>query len=267
MAGQRRRHIAAIDAVGGAVLPWDPGADGAVNALAVSGQTVYAGGMFSTIGGSARESIAALDPEGAATSWDPGATGNSSGSQPIVRALVVSPPRVYVGGELAAMGGARRRNIAAIDTASGLAAGWDPGADKAVWALALSGTRLYAGGSFARLGGKARSRLGAVDVDSGAPLPWNPRAGGAQADVRSLAVLGQTLYAGGWFTSMGGHRRDRLAAVSASTGVVTPWRTSWAIGRIDALAVSGGSLWAGETVRTGTFKPKPYLARFSQSAP
>ena len=30
---------------------------------------------------------------------------------------------------------------------------------------------------------------------------------------------------------------------------------------------SGGSLWAGETLRTGAPSPKPYLARFSQAGP
>jgi trimeric autotransporter adhesin len=265
VAGQRRDYIAAVDAVSGQPHPWNPRADDAVNALAVSGSTVYAGGLFTRIGGSRRDYLAALDAEGAATSWNPGAVSTAARSERGVRALAVSSACVYAGGAFTAMGGERRKNIAAIDTASGLATAWNPGTDKVVWALALSGSRLYVGGSFARLGGRARSRLGAVDVDRGTTLPWNPRAGGAEADVRSLAVLGQTLYAGGWFTSMGGYRRNHLAAVSAGSGLVTSWRTPWAVGRIDALAVSGGRLWAGETLRTGKSIPKPYLARFSQA--
>ncbi len=267
VAGQRRDYIAALDAVSGQPLPWNPRADDAVNALAVSGSTVYAGGLFTRIGGSRRDFLAALGADGAATSWNPGAVSTAARSERGVRALAVSSTCVYAGGAFTALGGERRNNIAAIDAASGLATAWNPGADKVVWALALSGSRLYVGGSFARLGGKARSRLGVVDVDRGTTLPWNPRAGGSEADVRSLAVLDQTLYAGGWFTSMGGCRRVHLAAVSAGSGVVTPWRTSWAIGRIDALAVSGGGLWAGETLRTGASNPKPYLARFSQAGP
>ena len=42
----------------------------------MSGSTVYAGGGFTSIGGQARNSIAALDATtGAATAWDPNASG------------------------------------------------------------------------------------------------------------------------------------------------------------------------------------------------
>ena len=56
----------------------------------------------------------------------------------------------------------------------------------------------------------------------------------------------------------------RCAGTHAPAG---RWRSSWAVGRIDALAASRSSLWAGETVRPGTLGPKPCFARFSQGAP
>ena len=59
--GQTRNFIAAMDAGTGLFTPWDPNANNNVNALALSGSTVYAGGDFTIIGGQSRNEVAALD--------------------------------------------------------------------------------------------------------------------------------------------------------------------------------------------------------------
>ena len=70
-----------------------------MNALAVSGSTVYAGGTFSSIGGQSRNRIAALDAStGDATAWDPNASN-------AVFALAVSGSTVYAGGDFTTIGG------------------------------------------------------------------------------------------------------------------------------------------------------------------
>ena len=47
---------------------WNPDASGGVNVLLISGEAVFTGGYFSTIGGQPRNNIAALDAStGAAT--------------------------------------------------------------------------------------------------------------------------------------------------------------------------------------------------------
>ncbi len=92
--GQPRNFIAALDPSSGNATAWNPNADFAVGALAVSGSTVYAGGTFGQIGGQMRNYIAALDAgTGAATGWNPNA-----GST--VLALAVSGSTVYAGGQL-----------------------------------------------------------------------------------------------------------------------------------------------------------------------
>src|SRR5207247_2034491 len=81
----------------------------AVHALAVSGSDVYAGGAFTTAGGSAANHIAKWD----GSSWSPLGSGIGGGSFPIsVRALAVSGSDVYAGGYFTTAGGTAAKFIA-----------------------------------------------------------------------------------------------------------------------------------------------------------
>jgi hypothetical protein len=126
--------------------------DASAYAIAVSGDTVYVGGRFASIGGQARNKIAALDATtGLATSWDPNAHG-------YVYSLAASGTTIYAGGSFSSIGGQTRNRIAALDAATGLATAWNPDADDAVGALAVSGTTLYAGGAFTTIGGRPQAQ-------------------------------------------------------------------------------------------------------------
>jgi hypothetical protein len=110
-----RNNLAAVDATSGLGLPWDPNADGQVNALAVAGDTVFAGGDFATVNGSAaRQRLAAFDNgNGTARAWAPSADGS-------VRALAVHGPTVFAGGDFASVnGGVPRSGFAALDGETG----------------------------------------------------------------------------------------------------------------------------------------------------
>jgi len=221
--GQSRNRIAALDATSGLATAWNPNASSTVRALAVAGATVYAGGDFTLIGGQTRNYIAALDASSAAaTAWNPNAGGT-------VRALGVAGATVYAGGGFTSIGDQTRNNIAALDASSGLATAWDPNASDWVYALAVSGTTVYAGGTFTSIGGQTRNYVAALDA-SGAAAAWDPNAiyttynwveaGG----VYTLAVSGATVYAGGDFTTLGGHYQPHLARFSPPD--TTPPHTS-----------------------------------------
>src|SRR5439155_4152515 len=133
-------NFAALDVATGEASAWNPHARGngnspsAVGALAVSGDNVYAGGRFTSIGGRARHNIAALDADtGQPTGWNPGADGE-------VDALVVSGGRVFASGEFHNIGGQARTYIAALDTATGQATAWNPDAQGGgfIFGLAVS---------------------------------------------------------------------------------------------------------------------------------
>ena len=202
--GQPRANLARIQS-DGTVLPWNPGADANVYAIAASGGLVYVGGAFTTIGGQSRNRIAAVDAStGAVTAWNPGADGD-------VRTLVVSGGTVYAGGVFTNAGGSARNFLAALDATTGLATAWNPNPNVTVRAMVLSGTTLYFGGLFTTVGGVGRNRLAAVDASSGALLAWNPN---ANSTVNAMLLSGTTIYLGGLFTTVGAPqiRRRRLWA-------------------------------------------------------
>ena len=108
ISGQTRNRIAQINATG-QLTAWNPNASSTVNAIVVSGTTVYAGGTFTNIGRQSRSRITALDAAtGNATAWDPSA-------ESTVNTITVNENTIYVGGAYTFVGGQLRNNIAALD--------------------------------------------------------------------------------------------------------------------------------------------------------
>lgn len=245
-------NLAHITSGGGVDSGWNPAPNGQVNALALSsdGKTLFVGGAFATIGGSSRNYIAALTAStGVPTSWNPNADNS-------VTLLVLSPDgsTLYVGGSFTAIGGGSRSLLAALATASGSATSWNPSPTSSstptVNALSVSsdGTVVYVGGHFETIGGASRTDLAALSASStGSATTWTPQANGT---VTALTVSsdGNTVYAGGTFTMVGGQARTDLGAVSASTGNATSWDPG-ANGSVTALAISssGSPIYVGGT--------------------
>ena len=200
-----RNRLAAVDATTGNATSWDPNANNTVNALIVSGSTLYIGGAFNGAtginGNVTRNYLAAVDATtGTATGWDPNA--NSS-----VYALAISGSTVYIGGYFSGAtginGNISRNRLAAVDATTGTATNWDPNAGSTVNALALSGSTVYIGGSFISINPSlTRYSLAAVGANSGTATSWNPNAT-AGLTVNALLVSGYKVYAGGDFTTIG----------------------------------------------------------------
>ncbi len=233
--GQARHNLAALDAVTGAALAWNPSPDDRVNALAVGGTTIYVGGWFSSIGAQTRTHIAAIDSTtGMAMSWAPNASDN-------VNALLVYGNAVYAGGYFRSIGGQVRDHLGAIDTGTGLATGWNPTANGEVWALALRDSTVYVGGAFGHVGGQFRNSIAALDARTGAATSWNPD---GDATVGSIAATETSICVGGAFGSIGGRDRSSLAALDATTGRATDWDPS-PNGVVWSIAAGGSTVYVG----------------------
>ncbi len=239
--GLGRQGLAAVDATTGAVLDWNPNPAGGgpyayVDALALSGDTLYVGGYFQAIGGQNRLCLAALDAgTGAATTWDPRPNNE-------VYALAVSDEAVYAGGTFTSLGDwAFRNNVAALDATTGEVTPWNPNAaGYIVNAVAVDDSTVYVGGDFGSIGGQPRVGLAAIHAATGAATGWDPRVNGT---VEALALDGNTLYVGGGFSSIGGQPRRCLAALDVTSGAVLPWVAD-ANDKPTALAVGRGTVYA-----------------------
>ena len=258
--GQARNYIAALDSTTpGLATSWNPApnATGYVNVLALSGSAVYAGGVFTTIGGQTRNRIAALDTTtGLATTWDPNANNE-------VKAIAVSGSIAYAGGNFTSIGGQTRNKIAALDITTGLATTWNPDANSTVFALTISGSIVYAGGNFTSIGGQTRNKIAALDITSGTSTSWNPDAGGT---VYTLVVSGSTVFAGGLFGSIGGQTRNNLAALDITTGFATTWDPT-ANNTVFALTVSGSTVYVGGDYTSIGGQVRNYIAALDSTTP
>lgn len=224
-----------------------PVADGQVSALALDGGTLWAGGVFESVGGVARRHLAALATD------DGTVLGPDAPQSSRVTELVLAPAapgrsaRLFVGA-----GG-----LSAIDPATGATVpGFHASPDGPVRALELGGDRLYVGDA----------GLVALDATTGAPVPGfhglSAEAGSSRR-VHTLLYAGDRLY-------VGSDRTDgRLVALDPATGAV---QTAFAA-RVGAdrnpvgvpagvydLALDGDRLWAAGSFTSVAGSPAGGLA-------
>jgi trimeric autotransporter adhesin len=229
-------YLAAADATTGGRLTWNPEPNSRVFALAVTsdGTTVYAGGAFGSMGGEARSGVAALDAVTGAQRWT---EYNWPDNQVEALALSEDGTRVYIGGAFAKVGVAARRWLAAVDAATGDLLPWNPAPGNFCGAVAEAGGWVYAGGAFASMNTVPRWGLAALDRTTGAVLPWDP----AGQSVTILALEWgpdrETIYAGGYFTALGGQPRENLAELDRVTAAATGWNPG-ALGGVRALRLA-----------------------------
>ena len=122
-----------------------------------------------------------------------------------------------------------RSNILAYDIHSGeLIEDFTPTLNGAGRSLALSedGKTLYVAGEFDQVNGEWHSRLAAFDVSQDHGTLISSFSPVFSTTVKDIAVAGDTLYAGGYFTKVNGQQRVRLAALKASTGELLDWTAS-----------------------------------------
>jgi hypothetical protein len=192
--------------------------NGDVEALAVSGGTLFAGGGFTMAGTNAANYIAKWNGSG----WSVVGSGMNTN----VLALAVSGGTLYAGGSFTLTGTNAANYIAQWNGSS-----WSPlgsgmgGAHCFVSALAASGGSLYAGGYFKTAGANAATNIAQWDGSG-----WSALGSGIGGDdfypyvypsVDALAVSSGRLYAGGWFLTAGTNVSVAVAEAMIGAAPVT----------------------------------------------
>jgi PKD repeat protein len=169
-------------------------------AASPDGTRIYVAGDFTSVNGTARRRVAAIDAATGAlvTSFNP--TGVNSQA----RAVTATADTVYVGGGFAGLGnGQLRNNLAAFRASDGAVLPWNPNADYTVWAITVTGDGqwVFAGGSFQNVGGQSAIGLAKLNGASGALDPsWDPAVNnrGPDTGISSLQVQGSYVYGTSW---------------------------------------------------------------------
>jgi len=260
-----RSRIASLDATTGEVTAWDPKAVGSgssgIYCFHLSSNILYAGGLFTQIGGQPNANLAAFDivTGQIKSDWKPA-------PNQAVYALGTDSNLVYVGGQFDTIGGASRPNLAAVDTITGKATAWAPKANGTVRSLAVGADTIYAAGDFSGLGGETRNRIGSVEKTTGIATIWAPDAGGqGQLRVYSLAPVGSFMYLGGLFGSVGGEFRNRLASLDLLMGVAVAWNPNPDLA-VRSIAFADGRIFVGGEFTKFDKLFHPYFAAFSMGS-
>jgi hypothetical protein len=233
-------------------------------AVSGDGQTLYAGGSFTSIGGVAVTNVARFDGQ----AWSSMADGLNGAVWALAMVDLGAGPTLVAGGEFTASGGTQIAHLARWDGDSWQAVG--SGTDGSVFALAAypsGGNSLTVAGQFTTAGGVTAKNIAQYNGNT-----WAALGGGLSGTpisfVRALAVYdagsGPELYAAGRFTSPS----QNIARWSGGN-----WQTlgSGAYGTVNTLAVwndgTGAALYAGGAfVSAGGLVDATRVARWNGSA-
>ncbi|HXK36661.1 MAG TPA: hypothetical protein VJ553_03710 [Candidatus Paceibacterota bacterium] len=206
---QQRLMLAAFDTTTDTdnVTDFDPSFDPQINALALSGTTLFVGGSFTHVDAKVRDYLFAIDTEtDTIADFDPDLDGT-------VYSLALDGTTLYAGGDFQNVNvvahNEPRNRIAAFDTEAVdpevNVTAFNPDVNAVVYTLLLDGTTLYAGGDFTAVNvaedNEDRNRIAAFDTTIAADnaTAFNPD---VNAVVYTLLLDGTTLYAGGDFTAV-----------------------------------------------------------------
>ncbi len=184
------------------------GVNGAVTALAVSGNEVFVGGDFTMAGGVPSARVAKWN----GTNW----SALGSGMDGSVNALAVAGGELYAGGGFTSAGGNAATNIAKWTGSGWVALG--SGMNNQVLALAASGTNVYAGGRFTVAGGVVAFRTARWNGNS-----WSALGQGMNSTVHALHIWENELYAGGEFWQADYNPANRIAKWNGSSWSALNW--------------------------------------------
>jgi hypothetical protein len=265
--GKSLNNLAALNSTTGAATSWvPPVVDNDIYTLAVNSatNTIYIGGIFDAVGGLTRTGLAAINigtTTGTVIStW----VANTNGTGYIYK-VTLSGSSLFVAGYFTTINGVARNSVAAVSTTNGGVTTWNAnlGSFSTVNTLALSGTTLYIGGYINQVNLTDRFGIAAVTVNTGALLSWNPN---LNSDVTAVAVNGNTVFTGGYFTIAKPQTTGNAIIFNETTGEIWPYTIELnSGGEIYTMAIQSNIVYIGGSFSTVNGSSRKNLAAFNLS--
>jgi uncharacterized delta-60 repeat protein len=211
--GVARNRIARLNHDGSLDLSFNPNADASVRTIILQADgKLLVGGHFSTIAGAARQRLARLNADGTIDSSFVADIGDSTGSVQTILPLI--DEKIMIGGAFATVNSSARANLARVLPSGAVDPSFSTDANSTVWTSTLqTDGRILLGGSFTSVGSVTRNRAARLLADGTLDSTFNPSIGSATSDAVESMMLQPDgkIVVGGFFTTVGGQPRNRIA--------------------------------------------------------
>jgi hypothetical protein len=246
------------------------GVSNTVTALAVVGNEVFVGGGFTSAGGVSANYVARFNTQ--TNTWSSLGTGSSNGVSGGVNALAVVDSEVVVGGSFNEAGGVSANYVARFNTQTNTWSTLGTGSSNGVSgggvnALAVVDSEVVVGGSFNEAGGVSANYVARFNTQTNT---WSTlgtgSSNGVSGGVFALAVVGNEVVVGGFFTSAGGVSANRVARFNTQTNTWSTLGTgssNGVSGGVFALAVVGSEVVVGGSFNEAGGVSANRVARFN----
>jgi len=189
----QKRLVALNIATGDVITTFKPAPNSTVREVVVSpdGATVYAGGVFSMLGGQPRQAAGSVSAAtGTATSFAPSGNGGSV----ITVGLSPDGERFFYGTE--------NNTLYAYDPSASNHPVWLVKTSGNTQAIAVSDDEMWIGGHFSQIlsASLPRKFIASLDPVDGSVNAWDPKCSGGTYGVWALVLEGTHLHVGGMFT-------------------------------------------------------------------
>lgn len=251
-----RNYLAAVNATNGSLISnWDANANYVVKTLALKDTVVLAGGDFTLVKGKNGSRFAALNKTNGAP------VGGFPGYNSSVNKIAVKNDSILVGG--AYYNSANYSPYSAkMTTASVTLDPKFPATNGKIWSVVPDGSgNYYVGGEFSVIGGVNQPYIAKLNSNFDVITGWAPP---VNYVVRSILVVGTTVYIGGLFSQTNGVARTSVSALNtANPGSNKTWNSSMnSGGYVYTLVTDGTSIYAGGTFTQVNGSTRNLLAKF-----
>jgi uncharacterized delta-60 repeat protein len=171
---------------------------------------ILIGGQFTTIGGTARVSVARLNTDG---TLDTGFV-NLNVNSAVYKVVIQSDGKIVIGGNFTTVSGTARNYIARLNSDGTLDTGFNPNANNTVEAITIqSDGKIVIGGTFTTVDGTTRNRIARLNTDG--TLDTGFVDSNANQVVQAFAIQSDDkILVGGAFSTVDGTTRNGMALLN-----------------------------------------------------